>query len=61
MKIRLLVKDKTFKDSDSGLGFYKHALEYYPATLQVSDIFDKETGEYVDWQDIEVHFESEDY
>lgn len=59
MQIRILVKDKSFKDSDSGLAYHTCGASYYPAQIQVSEDFDKEVGEYVNWQDVDVAFESE--
>lgn len=57
MQMRILVKDKSFKDSDSGLAYHTCGASYYPAQLQVSEDFDKESGEYVNWQDVDIVLE----
>jgi hypothetical protein len=61
MQLRILVKDKSFKESDSGIAYHTCSASYYPAQIQISEDFDKETGEYVNWQDIDVTLESSEY
>jgi hypothetical protein len=62
MQIRLLVLDKHTCLETDGLHYCLVSDNIYkPVKLQISDTFDKEDGQFVDWQDIDVAFESEEF